>query len=124
MRAVLVSDTGTADALQVADVDKPSPGSGQVLVQVTVVGLNHMDAYQRSGGAPVDTPFVAGVEGVGTIVARGDGVENLTVVQRAVLVAGRAGQLRGVGPGRRRHFRPGSGRAPGRRGDGADAQPG
>ena len=32
MRAVLVSDTATADILQVADVEKPSPGPGQVHV--------------------------------------------------------------------------------------------
>ena len=91
MRAVLVSDTGAADVLQVADVDQPSPGPGQVLVQVAVAGVNYMDVYQRSGGAPLSTPFVAGVEGVGTVVALGDGVDDLAVGQRVGWLRGGQG---------------------------------
>ena len=91
MRAVLVSDTGTADVLQVTDVDQPSPGPGQVLVQVAVAGVNYMDVYQRSGGVPLPTPFVAGVEGVGTVVALGDGVDGLAVGQRVGWMRGGQG---------------------------------
>ena len=91
MRAVLVSETGTADVLQVADVDQPSPGPGQVLVRVAVAGVNYMDVYQRTGGAPVATPFVAGVEGVGTVTALGDGVDDLAVGQRVGWLRGGQG---------------------------------
>jgi NADPH2:quinone reductase len=91
MRAVLVSDTGTADVLQLTEVEQPSPGPGQVLVQVAVAGVNYMDVYQRSGGTPLRTPFVAGVEGVGTVVARGDGVDDLAVGQRVGWLRGGQG---------------------------------
>ena len=91
MRAVLVSDTGNADVLQVTEVDQPSPGPGQVLVQVAVAGVNYMDVYQRTGGAPVPTPFVAGVEGVGTVVTLGDGVDDLAVGQRVGWMRGGQG---------------------------------
>jgi NADPH2:quinone reductase len=86
-----VSDTGTADVLQVTDVDQPSPGPGQVLVRVAVAGVNYMDVYQRSGGVPLPTPFVAGVEGVGTVVALGDGVADLAVGQRVGWLRGGQG---------------------------------
>jgi NADPH2:quinone reductase len=91
MRAVLVSGTGAADVLQVADVDRPSPGRGQVLVEIAVAGVNYMDVYQRTGGAPLATPFVAGVEGVGTVVELGDGVDDLAVGQRVGWLRGGQG---------------------------------
>jgi NADPH2:quinone reductase len=91
VRAVLVSGTGPADVLEVADVDRPSPGPGQVLVEVAVAGVNYMDVYQRTGGAPLATPFVAGVEGVGTVAALGDGVDDLAVGQRVGWLRGGQG---------------------------------
>jgi NADPH2:quinone reductase len=88
---VLVSSSGAADVLQVTDVDRPSPGPGQVLVHVAVAGVNFMDVYQRSGAVPMQTPFVAGVEGVGTVVEVGDGVANLTTDQRVGWLRGGQG---------------------------------
>ncbi len=88
MRAVLVPSPGAADVLQVREVDRPSPGPGQVLVRVAVAGVNYMDVYQRSGAVSLPTPFVAGVEGVGTVVEAGDGVDDLPI-------GGRVGWLRG-----------------------------
>jgi NADPH:quinone reductase len=87
VRAVLVPSTGAADVLQVTEVDRPSPGAGQVLVRVVVAGVNYMDVYQRTGAVPLPTPFVAGVEGVGTVVEAGDGVD--------LPVGRRVGWLRG-----------------------------
>jgi NADPH2:quinone reductase len=91
VRAVTVPSTGAADVLRVADVDRPVPGPGQVLVQVAVAGVNYMDVYQRAGGVPVPTPFVAGVEGVGTVVEVGGGVDGLTAGQRVGWLRGGQG---------------------------------
>jgi NADPH:quinone reductase len=91
VRAVLVPSYGPADVLQVTDVDRPSPGPGQVLVRVAVAGVNYMDVYQRSGAAPLPTPFVAGVEGVGTAVGVGEGVGDLTTGQRVGWLRGGQG---------------------------------
>ncbi len=91
MRAVLVPSYGPADVLQVTDVDRPSPGPGQVLVRVAVAGVNYMDVYQRSGAVPLPTPFVAGVEGVGTAVEVGEGVGDLTTGQRVGWLRGGQG---------------------------------
>ena len=91
MRAVLVSSSGTADVLRVTEVDRPSPGAGQVLVRVAVAGVNYMDVYQRSGVVPLPTPFVAGVEGVGTVTEVGDGVGDLQPGQRVGWLRGGQG---------------------------------
>jgi NADPH:quinone reductase len=91
VRAVLVPSYGPADVLQVTDVDRPSPGPGQVLVRVAVAGVNYMDVYQRSGAAPLPTPFVAGVEGVGTAVGVGEGVGDLRTGQRVGWLRGGQG---------------------------------
>jgi NADPH:quinone reductase len=91
VRAVLVPSYGPADVLQVTDVDRPSPGPGQVLVRVAVAGVNYMDVYQRSGAVPLPTPFVAGVEGVGTAVGVGEGVGDLTTGQRVGWLRGGQG---------------------------------
>ena len=91
MRAVLVPSSGAADVLQVTEVDRPSPGAGQVLVRVAVAGVNYMDVYQRSGAVSLPTPFVAGVEGVGTVAEIGDGVDDLAIGRRVGWLRGGQG---------------------------------
>jgi NADPH2:quinone reductase len=82
MRAVTISRTGDADVLETVELGRPTAGPGKVLVRLSVAGVNYMDVYQRTGTVPVPTPFVAGVEGVGRVVAVGDGVADLTEGQR------------------------------------------
>ena len=89
MRAVLVPSSGPAGVLQISEVDRPSPGTGQLLVRVAVAGVNFMDVYQRNGA--LTAPFVAGVEGVGTVVETGDGVDDLATGQRVGWLRGGQG---------------------------------
>ena len=91
VRAVLVPSSGAADVLQVTEVDRPSPGAGQLLVRVAVAGVNYMDVYQRSGAVSLPTPFVAGVEGVGTVAEIGDGVDDLAIGRRVGWLRGGQG---------------------------------
>lgn len=91
MRAVTVSRYGGTDVLEVTDLDRPTVGSGRVLVEVGAAGVNYMDVYQRTGAVPVPTPFIAGVEGVGVVTAVGDGVTDLTIGQRVGWLSGGQG---------------------------------
>ena len=77
MRAVVVSRTGGPEVLEVQELPDPVPGPGEVLVDVEAAGVNFIDVYQREGRYPLDTPFVAGLEGAGTVRAVGDGVDGL-----------------------------------------------
>jgi len=73
VRAVIVEAHGGPEVLRLAEHDSPQPGPGQLLVDVTTVGVNFMDIYQREGRPPYagDVPFVLGSEGAGTVAAVG-----------------------------------------------------
>jgi NADPH:quinone reductase len=73
MRAVVVKEHGGPDVLQLGDWPDPSPGPGQLLVDVAAAGVNFMDIYQRTGQPPYrgDVPYVPGAEGAGTVAAVG-----------------------------------------------------
>ena len=49
MRAVQVTRFGGPDVLRLADVEKPSPISTEVLVRVIAAGINPVDAKTRRG---------------------------------------------------------------------------
>src|SRR4051812_58532 len=81
MRAVIVPASGGPEVLQVADRDSPTPGPGDVVVDVAAAGVNFMDIYQREGRPPYssETPFVLGAEGAGTVAAVGSEVSRVAV---------------------------------------------
>ncbi len=82
MKAVRFSTTGGPEVLEVVDVEAPTAGPGQVLVDVQYAGVNFIDTYHRSGLYPLPLPSGNGLEGVGTIVALGEGVTDRQVGQR------------------------------------------
>jgi len=81
MQAAVVKEFGKD--LIVEDVPMPAPGPGQALVKLITSGVCHTDLHAVEGDWPVkpNPPFIPGHEGVGTVVALGDGVTNLTVGQ-------------------------------------------
>lgn len=81
-RAIRVHTTGGPEVLQLDDIPVGEPGPGQARVRHTAIGLNFIDAYQRSGLYPVPLPFVAGNEGAGVVEAVGPDVPALTVGDR------------------------------------------
>lgn len=92
MRAVVVDGSG---AFVLTEVGRPAPGPGQVLVEVSVSGVNFMDAhqYRRAQAANPGSPFHAGVEGVGTVVELGQQVTDLAVGQRVGWLSGGQGSF-------------------------------
>nr|WP_281497342.1 quinone oxidoreductase [Ornithinimicrobium sp. F0845] len=65
--------------MELVERETPEPGEGQVRVDVAAAGVNFIDIYQRSGAYPMQTPFVAGSEGAGTVSAVGAGVDGVAV---------------------------------------------
>ena len=84
MKAVRFTTTGGPEVLEVVDVESPTPGPGQVLVDVEYAGVNFIDTYHRSGLYPLPLPSGNGLEGVGTVSAVGEGVTTREVGQRVV----------------------------------------
>ncbi|MEH0108746.1 alcohol dehydrogenase AdhP [Tersicoccus sp. MR15.9] len=77
MKAAVVESFG-AD-LAVTDVEVPTPGRGQALIKLIASGVCHTDLHAAQGDWPVKPapPFIPGHEGVGTVVAVGEGVTRL-----------------------------------------------
>jgi NADPH2:quinone reductase len=82
MRAVQVTTHGGPEVLDIVDLPTPSPGPGELLVDVAAAGLNYIDTYQRSGVYPLPTPFILGNEGSGRVAALGPGVTEFAVGDR------------------------------------------
>ncbi|WP_405468078.1 zinc-binding alcohol dehydrogenase family protein [Streptomyces canus] len=72
MKAVLLD---AADRYQIADIDEPTPGPGEVAIRVAYAGIQWGDTMVRDGFFPVPRPFVPGFEASGHIIAVGQGVE-------------------------------------------------
>ena len=68
MHAIQVTTTGGPDALTYTEVDNPTPTDEQVLIDVSVAGVNYIDTYYREGIYNASTPFIVGFEGSGRVV--------------------------------------------------------
>lgn len=77
MRVITQKTVGDASVLEVAEVAKPVPGAGQVLVKVGAAGVNPVDTYIRAGAFPAlgEPPFTLGWDVAGTVEQAGEGVE-------------------------------------------------
>ncbi|MBF4601751.1 NAD(P)-dependent alcohol dehydrogenase [Frigoribacterium sp. VKM Ac-1396] len=70
---------------EVVEIEKPSPGPGQVLLKVTAAGVCHSDEYVMSLSAQdyaaqgYPLPLTLGHEGAGVVAELGEGVEHLQV---------------------------------------------
>lgn len=82
MKAIVIEEAGGPEVLQLADIEPPTPGEGEVLIDVAAAGLNFIDTYHRGGLYPMDFPFTPGVEGAGVVAASGSGVDGIEVGYR------------------------------------------
>ncbi|MCT9932006.1 NADP-dependent oxidoreductase [Planotetraspora sp. A-T 1434] len=76
MRSVTQSAFGDPSVLEIATVDRPSPGPGEVLIKVGAIGVNPVDAAVRAGFYPLlgDPPFTVGWDVAGVVETPGPGV--------------------------------------------------
>ncbi len=81
MRGVTITQAGEADVLQVTDVEAPTAGPGQVVVETVAAGVNRADVMQRKGfyPPPKGASPLPGLEVSGTIREIGPDVEGWSV---------------------------------------------
>ena len=79
MSAAVVTAFG--EDLEIEDMPLPEPGRDQALVRLIASGVCHTDLHAAHGDWPVkpEPPFVPGHEGVGEVVAVGEGVTRVSV---------------------------------------------
>jgi NADPH:quinone reductase len=70
VRAIVVTQAGGPDVLELQDVPEPEADDGRVVVDVEAIGVNYRDVYEREGRYPKQPPLIAGVEGAGTVDGR------------------------------------------------------
>lgn len=89
MRALLCTELGPASRLSVADVDDPTAGPGEVVVDVDAAGLNFPDTLIIEGKYQFkpDLPFTPGGEAAGTVAAVGEGVDGVSVGDRVIALS-------------------------------------
>ncbi|GAA1450953.1 NADP-dependent oxidoreductase [Nocardiopsis tropica] len=97
MKAIRFHEFGSSDVLRYEDVDRPVPGTGQVLVRVAATSFNPVDDHIRAGVLaemlPITLPYVPGIDLAGTVAELGAGVTGPAVGDRvvAMLPLGSAG---------------------------------
>ncbi len=80
MKAVIIDEYGDNGVVQFADVDRPAPRAGEVLVRVHAAGVNPVDWKIRGGAGQrmgLTLPIHLGGEIAGTVEQLGEGVSDL-----------------------------------------------
>jgi NADPH2:quinone reductase len=92
MKAIVITQPGGPEVLQIAERPRPQPAPGEVLIKVAAAGVNRPDVAQRKGsyppppGVPKDIP---GLEVAGIIVETGSDCRRWNVGDKVcALVAG------------------------------------
>lgn len=103
MCAVQLTRHGGLDALAYRDdVPRPTPGHGEVLLEVSACGMNNTDVWVRQGAYGTETdpdsvstwrrgrstltfPRIQGTDIVGTVVAVGEGVPESRIGERVMV---------------------------------------
>jgi NADPH:quinone reductase-like Zn-dependent oxidoreductase len=90
MKAVLVRKHGGPDVLEIADLPKPGAGPGQVVIEVKVAGMNHLDTWVRRGlpGVRLPLPMILGSDASGIVAEVGAGVAGLERGDRVFVAPG------------------------------------
>ena len=77
MKAIRVEEFGGPEVMKLAEVPKPRPEPGQVLVRIHAAGVNPVETYIRAGTYPRKPalPFTPGNDGAGVIEESGSAAE-------------------------------------------------
>lgn len=77
-RAIVMRAHGGPEVMRPETVEVPPPGSGEVRLRQTAIGVNFINVYVRSGAYPMLTPpGTPGMEAAGEVLDVGDGVSGI-----------------------------------------------
>ena len=78
MKAIVVTGHGGPEVLELSDVEEPTAGAHEILVDVEAAGVNFIDTYQRAGIYDMALPYTPGLEGAGVVRAVGPEVTSVS----------------------------------------------
>jgi acryloyl-coenzyme A reductase len=85
MKALTFDKFGEAGVFHLAELPRPEPGPGDVLVRIAAAGICYHDILARAGRIPGDTGQILGHEIAGEIVAAGAKVPDARIGERVVI---------------------------------------
>jgi NADPH:quinone reductase len=94
MKAIQITEFGGPDVMQLVDLPDPIPGEGEVLLDVTAIGINYADTHQTENSylSAQTLPLIPGIEVVGTqdgkrylATATSGGYAEKTLANKAIL---------------------------------------
>ncbi len=98
MKAVLCRAYGPPEQLEVAEVETPTPGAGQIVIAVKACAVNFPDTLIIQGKYQFQPPlpFSPGTDVAGVVQAVGAGVEGLKVGDRVLALVSHGGYAEAV----------------------------
>ena len=86
MKAIRIHEFGGTEKLTVDEVEKPKPGTGEILIKTAIAGINYADVMMRGGNylTKPPLPYSLGFEVAGTVEKLGEGVSNFAVGDRVL----------------------------------------
>ena len=84
MKAIRAHAFGGPEVLQLDEIDAPTAGAGEVVIDIKAAGVNPADTYMRGGAYAIvpDLPYIPGGDAGGVISAVGAGVTKFSVGDR------------------------------------------
>src|SRR5688572_1647323 len=79
MKAIVLTEAGGTEYLKMQELETPSPGSNEVLIEVVAISINPVDIKTRKGGCLYDrlneeAPGILGCDVSGRVAAVGSAV--------------------------------------------------
>jgi NADPH2:quinone reductase len=91
VKAIRFYETGGPEVLKLEDVEVGEPGPGQARVRHSLIAVNFIDIYFRTGRYPLALPNGLGSDAVGVVEAVGPGVTDIRVGDRVGYLIGPQG---------------------------------
>jgi NADPH:quinone reductase-like Zn-dependent oxidoreductase len=90
MKAIAITAHGGVDKVQYLDVEQPTLGPHEVLIETKAAALNHLDLWVCHGlpGSKLTMPHVLGADGAGIVAAVGSEVRPVTAGDRVLINPG------------------------------------
>jgi len=87
MKALICREHGPPESLVIEETDDPTPGEGQIVVDVHAAGINFPDILVFAGKYQVrfEPPFIPGYEACGVVSELGDGVTRHAVGDKVIV---------------------------------------
>ena len=82
MHVIEMTETGGPEVLRWTERPDPKAEADQIVIEIAAAGLNYIDTYHRTGLYPMPLPLVPGLEGAGTVIEVGAGVDDVAVGDR------------------------------------------